>query len=152
MLNYPHTLVTIKLDHFPLWIPHHKLYFIFFSKNSNSLKFAWDDILRNVYEKKNADENFDFNQSTPTMVLSVIGDTDNHVPTTWPTSVFQKALIEAARNGGGKLLILFPGNKKWYGMVLMTCYMNTKVTVKSLYSDDWWGFFWGVSFWTLNFF
>lgn len=36
------------------------------------------------------------------MVFSVIGDTDSFVPTTWPTAVFQMALIEAARNGGGK--------------------------------------------------
>lgn len=38
------------------------------------------------------------------MVLSVIGDTDSFVPTTWPVSVFETALIEAARNGGGKNL------------------------------------------------
>lgn len=37
----------------------------------------------------------------PTMVFSVIGDSDSCVPSPWPTSVFQTALIEAAKSGGG---------------------------------------------------
>lgn len=40
-------------------------------------------------------------QSFPTMVFSVIGDSDNFVPRPWPKTVFQTALIEAAKSGGG---------------------------------------------------
>lgn len=39
--------------------------------------------------------------STPTMVFSVIGDSDSFVPRPWPKTVFQTALIEAAKSGGG---------------------------------------------------
>lgn len=35
------------------------------------------------------------------MVFSVIGDSDSCVPSPWPTSVFQTALTEAAKSGGG---------------------------------------------------
>ena len=40
--------------------------------------------------------------STPTMVFSVIGDSDSFVPRPWPRTVFQTALIEAAKSGGGR--------------------------------------------------
>lgn len=40
----------------------------------------------------------------PTMVFSVIGDSDNLVPRPWPKTVFQTALIEAAKSGGGMVL------------------------------------------------
>lgn len=39
--------------------------------------------------------------SKPTMVFSVIGDSDSFVPRPWPTTLFQTALIEAAKSGGG---------------------------------------------------
>lgn len=39
--------------------------------------------------------------STPTMVFSVIGNSDSFVPRPWPTTLFQTALIEAAKSGGG---------------------------------------------------
>lgn len=42
--------------------------------------------------------------TSPTMVFSVIGDSDSFVPRPWPTTVFQTALIEAAKSGGGKSL------------------------------------------------
>ena len=42
-------------------------------------------------------------KSTPTMVFSVIGDSDSFVPRPWPRTVFQTALIEAAKSGGGML-------------------------------------------------
>lgn len=42
--------------------------------------------------------------STPTMVFSVIGDSDSFVPRPWPTTLFQKALIEAAKSGGGMII------------------------------------------------
>lgn len=35
------------------------------------------------------------------MVFSVIGDSDSFVPRPWPTTIFQTALIEAAKSGGG---------------------------------------------------
>lgn len=40
-------------------------------------------------------------RSRPTLVLSVIGDSDSFVPKPWPTNVFQTALIEAAKSGEG---------------------------------------------------
>lgn len=51
-------------------------------------KNTWDDILEVV-------------KTTPTMVFSVIGDSDSFVPRPWPKAVFQTALIEAAKSGGG---------------------------------------------------
>lgn len=45
--------------------------------------------------------------STPTMVFSVIGDSDSFVPKPWPKTVFQTALIEAAKSGGGKQLFIY---------------------------------------------
>lgn len=44
-------------------------------------------------------------KATPTMVISVIGDSDSFVPRPWPKTVFQTALIEAAKSGRGKDLI-----------------------------------------------
>lgn len=44
--------------------------------------------------------------STPTMVFSVIGDSDSFVPRPWPKTVFQTALIEAAKSGGGKMFLI----------------------------------------------
>jgi hypothetical protein len=41
-------------------------------------------------------------KSTPTMVFSVIGDSNSFVPKPWAKTVFQTALIEAAKCGGGK--------------------------------------------------
>lgn len=41
----------------------------------------------------------------PTMVFSVIGDSVSYVPRLWPVTVFQMALIEAAKSGG-KILTL----------------------------------------------
>lgn len=55
-------------------------------------KNTWDDILKVV-------------KSTPTMVFSVIGDSDSFVPRPWPKTVFQTALIEAAKSGGGMELV-----------------------------------------------
>jgi hypothetical protein len=49
---------------------------------------AWDEIESKV-------------NSTPTMVFSVIGDSNSFVPRPWAKTVFQIALIEAAKSGGG---------------------------------------------------
>lgn len=60
--------------------------------------------------------------TSPTMVFSVIGDSDSFVPRPWPTTVFQTALIEAAKSGGGK---------KWY------MYTNIKL-FKDYYLSNLW--------------
>lgn len=66
-------------------------------------KQLWKEILEEVNDsEKNR-------QSSPTMVFSVIGDSDNFVPRPWPKTVFQTALIEAAKSGGGKLILNY-----WY--------------------------------------
>lgn len=39
----------------------------------------------------------------PDMVFSVIGDSISYYPRPWPKAVFQNALIEAAKGGGGML-------------------------------------------------
>ena len=61
-------------------------------------KSAWEEIKNAV-------------KSTPTMVFSVIGDSDSFVPRPWPKTVFQTALIEAVKSGGGKYCIFFLNNK-----------------------------------------
>lgn len=66
------------------------------TKNASERTSEEDTILKDI-------EN-DIVQSTPTMVFSVIGDSDSFVPRPWPTTVFQTALIEAAKSGGGKIL------------------------------------------------
>lgn len=40
-------------------------------------------------------------KSIPRMVFSVIGDSVSFFPRPWPKAVFQTALIEAAKGGGG---------------------------------------------------
>lgn len=41
------------------------------------------------------------------MVFSVIGDSDSFVPRPWPTTLFQTALIEAAKSGGGMTVSVY---------------------------------------------
>lgn len=51
-------------------------------------------------------EDFENNEQVkapPTLVISVIGDSDSFVPRPWPKTVFQTALIEAAKSGRGKI-------------------------------------------------
>lgn len=60
----------------------------------------WRDIHENVYGLISDNEPF---RSAPTMVFSVIGDSDSFAPRPWPKTVFQTALIEAAKSGGGML-------------------------------------------------
>lgn len=54
--------------------------------------------------------------STPTMVFSVIGNSDSFVPRPWPTTLFQTALIEAAKSGGGIVFIDRMKLKTTYGV------------------------------------
>ena len=53
------------------------------------MSLTWENIKQSV-------------NNTPHVVLSVIGDTESFVPHSWPRTVFQTALIEAAKSGLGK--------------------------------------------------
>ena len=65
-----------------------KFIFLVFEQNISNVRNTWEEIMNEV-------------KVTPTMVFSVIGDSDSFVPRPWPTTVFQTALIEAAKCGGG---------------------------------------------------
>lgn len=73
-------------------------------KTKNSLKGVFEEkqLWKEILEEVNDSENN--RHSSPTMVFSVIGDSENFVPRPWPKTVFQTALIEAAKSGGGKLI------------------------------------------------
>ena len=75
----------------------YKLFYLYLQSRVDE-KSAWEEIKNAV-------------KSTPTMVFSVIGDSDSFVPRPWPKTVFQTALIEAAKSGGGKYCIFFLNNK-----------------------------------------
>lgn len=62
-------------------------------------------------------------KSTPTMVFSVIGDSDNFVPKLWPKSAFQKALVEAGKTGGDTW-ILYRGGRKEVSRVVRNAYVG----------------------------
>lgn len=78
-----------------------------------AMKKTWQDIKSNVYKKtdkrcnshetKDVENNEEI-RSAPTMVFSVIGDSESFAPRPWPKTVFQTALIEAAKSGGGMLV------------------------------------------------
>lgn len=65
-------------------------------QKKNKMKEMWEKIQSKVYNSTG---------NSPMMVFSIIGDANNFAPRPWQTIVFQTALIEAARNGGGKVLI-----------------------------------------------
>lgn len=80
------------------------LFFLNYSskdENNQQMKRKWKKIRHNVYQMT-----IGSNITKPTMVFSVIGDSNSSVPRPWQTIVFQKALIEAAKNGGGRVLFL----------------------------------------------
>lgn len=56
-------------------------------------------------------------RSTPTMVFSVVGDSDSFVPKPWPKTVFQTALIEAAKSGGGEVPLT------QFNITILTCFI-----------------------------
>lgn len=81
--------------------------FLYF-KGTTDVSANWNIIRQGVNEKGKTEEqnkhttNHVVNaKSTPTMVFSVIGDSDSFVPRPWPKTVFQTALIDAAKSGGG---------------------------------------------------
>lgn len=70
------------------------------------LKATWKKIqedLKNPASDIKDLENNEQVKATPSMVISVIGDSDSFVPRPWPKTVFQTALIEAAKSGRGKI-------------------------------------------------
>ncbi|XP_062596064.1 transient receptor potential cation channel subfamily M member 2-like [Saccostrea cucullata] len=77
------------------------------SFKSDVLK-VWEEIERKV-------------KSTPTMVFSVIGDSESFVPRPWAKSVFQTALIEAAKSGGDTW-ILYRGYNYGVSSVVRSAY------------------------------
>lgn len=88
------------------------------SQYTENLKSAWDDIQENLYAY--------LAQSAPTMVFSVIGDSDNFVPNPWQKTVFQTALIEAAKNGG-ETWILHQGNDMKISNIVRDAYRNYEI-------------------------
>lgn len=62
-------------------------------------------------------------KSTPTMVFSVIGDSENFVTRAWPTNVFQTALIEAAKSGGDTW-ILYRGLDSGVSKIISDAYLR----------------------------
>lgn len=77
-----------------------KTLWVFFQtfKDENKMNIMWEKIRQNVYIIKSEGET-----TKPMMVFSVIGDSGSFVPTPWPANVFQTALIEAAKSGGGRV-------------------------------------------------
>lgn len=80
------------------------LIIFFYFKGTDGVETYWN-IIRNDVNTNQTTESTkkphgDIN-SKPTMVFSVIGDSDSFVPRPWPTTLFQTALIEAAKSGGG---------------------------------------------------
>lgn len=72
-------------------------------------------------------------KSTPTMVFSVIGDSENFISKPWQTNVFQTALIEAARSGGDTW-ILYRGLESGVSKIISDAYrryVNLKCSLKS---------------------
>ncbi|XP_052695504.1 uncharacterized protein LOC128173861 [Crassostrea angulata] len=76
------------------------------------------------------------------MVFSVIGDSDNLVPRPWPKTVFQTALIEAAKSGG-ETWILYRGKEQGLSKVVREAYKNyeemefkTKLEDKKINNED----------------
>lgn len=85
-------------------------------ENNQQMKRKWKKIRHNVYQMT-----IGSNITKPTMVFSVIGDSNSSVPRPWQTIVFQKALIEAAKNGG-ETWILYRGKKTVVSKVVEEAY------------------------------
>lgn len=69
-------------------------------QKKKKMEEMWKKIQSKVYNSTGNSE-----VSKPMMVFSIIGDANSFAPRPWQTIVFQTALIEAAKNGGGKVLI-----------------------------------------------
>lgn len=72
----------------------------------DKLKATWKEIQKDFENPASNIKDLENNEqvkATPSMVISVIGDSDSFVPRPWPKTVFQTALIEAAKSGRGKI-------------------------------------------------
>ncbi|XP_056002343.1 transient receptor potential cation channel subfamily M member 2-like [Ostrea edulis] len=74
----------------------------------------WEGIVKAVYKS---------DIITPTMVFSVIGDSNSFVPSPWPKAVFQTGLMEAARNGGDTWII-YRGKKHGLSKIIRDAYRD----------------------------
>lgn len=98
------------------------------TQNLDKLKATWNKIQEHVNgPATNLEfedlENNEQVKATPTMVISVIGDSDSFVPRPWPKAVFQTALIEAAKSGRDTW-ILFRGYTTGVSKLIMNAYHN----------------------------
>ncbi|XP_061190312.1 transient receptor potential cation channel subfamily M member 8-like [Saccostrea echinata] len=79
-------------------------------------------------------------RSTPSMVFSVIGDSDSFVPRPWSKSVFQTALIEAAKSAGDTW-ILYRGYDYGVSSIVRSAYrkygdMEFRAKSRDVLMDD----------------
>lgn len=96
------------------------LVFDFVLKSTIDCDTLWNDIIKGTDPKSEKSKESHADKSSiesqtnessseshvaPTMVFSVIGDSDSFVSRPWPTTLFQTALIEAAKSGGGTNLL-----------------------------------------------
>nr|XP_034319204.1 uncharacterized protein LOC109618232 isoform X3 [Crassostrea gigas] len=90
--------------------------------NTNQTTESTKNPLDDLYGLVDGDNAVNIN-SKPTMVFSVIGDSDSFVPRPWPTTLFQTALIEAAKSGG-ETWILFRKNAEVVSNVIQEAYRH----------------------------
>ncbi|XP_056002332.1 uncharacterized protein LOC130049150 isoform X2 [Ostrea edulis] len=86
------------------------------------VEISWERIKENV-------------NSTPTMVFSVIGDSNSFVPRPWAKTVFKTALIEAAKSGG-ESWILYRGHANGVSDIVRDAYRNYGCMEFSVAADD----------------
>lgn len=101
------------------------------SQNMADMNILWNKIRKEVNtskpkvkkDEKQKKKKLVNIHSTPTMVFSVIGNSDSFVPRPWPTTLFQTALIEAAKSGG-ETWILFRKNDEGLSNVIRSAYQH----------------------------
>lgn len=96
--------------------------YIYLYKDLIGVESTWNEIKEAV-------------KSTPTMVFSVIGDSENFISKPWQTNVFQTALIEAARSGGGISIYDFY-NTTLYCLHVVNKLIHIKVEFVHGYNND----------------
>lgn len=100
------------------------------SQDLDKLETTWNIIQKNMNRaallKFEDLENNEQVKATPTMVISVIGDSDSFVPRPWPKTVFQTALIEAAKSGKDTW-ILFRGYASGVSKLIMDAYHSYEI-------------------------
>lgn len=96
--------------------------YIYLYKDLIGVESTWNEIKEAV-------------KSTPTMVFSVIGDSENFISKPWQTNVFQTALIETARSGGGISFYDFY-NTTLYCLHVVNKLIHIKVEFVHGYNND----------------